>query len=96
MATATRTGRITWNRFERDFTLIKNPLVKDASFDGCQFETYGKELDFVKTIPDDRILTIVTSDTGDKLVITPGFHFVNRMGYLITDKPVEYDFWISY
>ena len=96
MGKATRTGRITWNRFERDFPLIKNPLVKDSSFDGCMFETYGKELEYVKTIPDNRILTITTSDTGDKLVITPGFHFVNRMGYLITEKPVEYDFWITY
>jgi len=96
MKRATKSGRISWGRFERDFPLIKNPIESNTGFDGCLFETYGAEDTFVRSMIDsNRVLTITDSDSGDKSVISTGYHFVNRTGYLITQRPIEYDFWIT-
>ena len=59
-----------------------------CSFGGCMYETFGEELEYVKQQPNKRIWTIVDGD-GDDLIIIAGFHFVNRLGYLITDKEWE-------
>lgn len=84
--------RITEDEFYEKFKPIKNHIDDNASFDGCMYETYDKEFEFVcqknQTSPN-HIWTIVDID-GD-LVITNGLHFVNRMGYLITEVPFEDD-----
>jgi hypothetical protein len=50
------------------------------------FDTYGPELEFVKSQPDNKIWTWVDGDNGGS-VLTTGFHFCNRIGYLITETP---------
>lgn len=70
--------------FWDEYKPIKNHLVKDASYDGCMFETYGEEKEFVAKQHHKKIWTIV--DAEGELVIIAGWHFVNRMGYLITEK----------
>ena len=55
-----------------------------CSFGGCMYETYGEEVDYVKQQPNKRIWTII--DEEDKLYIIAGYHFVNRLGYLVTDE----------
>lgn len=59
-----------------------------CSFGGCMYETFGEELDYVKTKLNKNIWTIVDNEEGD-LTIIAGFHFVNRLGYLITDEAWE-------
>ena len=59
-----------------------------CSFGGCMYETFGEELECVKKQPNNYIWTIVDTD-GDDLLVIAGFHFVNRLGYLITDEPWE-------
>ena len=49
-------------------------------------ETYGKDLDKAKLTDPNHIWTIVDGDNGLNY-ICPGFHFVNRVGYLQTLKP---------
>jgi hypothetical protein len=89
----TKTGRITWERFQRDFPLVRNHLDSNASFDGCMFETYGKELEFVQMMRGQgKVLTVL--DCDGKTIIQSGWHFVNRIGYLITKSPVQFDFWL--
>jgi hypothetical protein len=56
-----------------------------CSFGGCMYETYGEEIAYVKAQPNKRIWTIVDTD-GDDLLILAGYHFVNRLGYLITNE----------
>ena len=55
-----------------------------CSFGGCMYETYGEELEYVKAQPNKRRWTII--DEGDELFFIAGYHFVNRLGYLITDE----------
>lgn len=69
------------------FKPIQNPIESDAPFDGCMFETFGAELDYVtqyaKTNPD-HVWTIF--DVDGRQIINNGVGYVNRMGYLITEK----------
>lgn len=68
----------------------KNQLVEDASYDGCMFETYGKELEYVIKQKPEHIWTIQDGDT--MTIISSGYHLVNRIGYLITEKPIPEGF----
>ena len=83
--------------WEEQFKPIKNHLDDNASWqdengNGIMFETYGNELDFVrgKCEPNPRcIWTLMDSEEDDDCVVVEGFHFVNRIGYFITENPAE-------
>jgi hypothetical protein len=66
---------------------IQNPHDNNASFDGTMFETYGPEVEQVKAADVRCIWTLVDCDGRD--VIESGWHFVNCLGYFITEKPFE-------
>jgi len=65
-----------------------------APWSGCMYETYGEEYDYVlKQIYANRnnhIWTIMEND--DELVLVAGHSFINRMGYVITEKGWESKF----
>lgn len=67
------------------FKPVDNHLDTNAAYDGKMFETYGDELEFLKTIDPRRIWTLRDEDGGS--IITTGFGWVNRMGYFITEQP---------
>jgi hypothetical protein len=53
------------------------------------YETYGEDLEHVVSVHEKKPLhvwTLVEGDSG-KLWVAEGFHRVNRMNYLITQKP---------
>lgn len=95
---------ITEEFFDDNFKLIKNHIVGDdeASFSGQMFETYGEELEFVIEMEkENRVLTIIEGDgeeynQDDELIstitFTTGMHHVNRLGYLVLEKPYTYNF----
>lgn len=66
----------------------KNTVTENAPFDGCMYETHGKDLDFVeetyKSAPN-TVWTIVEND--ESMTILPGMHRVNRFGFFITKNP---------
>lgn len=63
---------------------ILNPIDNSHGYDGCLFETYGDERDFVikhwEKHPN-QIWTLM--DDGS---ITNGYHYVNRAGYFICQE----------
>lgn len=73
------------DKWEADYQPITNHLVPDSSWSGWMFETYGKELEFVLSQPENHIWTWTDSDEGTFL--SSGYHLVNRLGYFITEKP---------
>jgi hypothetical protein len=89
------------NHIER----LKQPIsVNDediCGFGGKCYETYGEELDYVmKMANQDRVLTIIEGDEDEIdndgeptsiWYITSGFHYVNRIGYLVTEQPLNGD-----
>ena len=76
--------------FYEKFNPVKNHIDNNASFDECMFETYGDELDYVKTLAKKNIKKIWTIlDCDGDLYIGAGLHYVNRHGYLITKEEWE-------
>jgi hypothetical protein len=69
---------------------IINHIDSNASFDngygGVMFETYGDEVEFVKSQSPDKIWMYGSGDDGGTFVWS-GWGFVNRLGYFITEVP---------
>jgi hypothetical protein len=76
---------ITLEEWDKTYKPIQNPFDPHASFDGVMFETYGKELEFVKAQRDAFIWTYIDGEDGTYII--EGFHFVNRIGYFVTAVP---------
>ena len=74
-----------WNEFESKYKPIKNHFSKDP--DEVMFETYGEELEFVKAQDPRYIWTYLQGDMSD--LVVAGYHFVNRIGYHISEVPWE-------
>lgn len=73
-----------WTRWFKKYRPVKNHLDKFACGEGFMYETFGKEVEFVKTQPEDKIWTLVDAD-GKEYIIA-GWHFVNRLGYFVTEE----------
>jgi DNA-directed RNA polymerase subunit RPC12/RpoP len=69
---------------------IVNHIDNNASFDngdgGLMFETYGDEVEFVKSQSPDKIWMYGDGDDGAGYLWS-GWGFVNRIGYFITEVP---------
>jgi hypothetical protein len=76
--------------WEAKYKPIKNHLDNDND----KFETYGEELDYVRSVYDTdprRVWTLIDGDDGN-LYIVDGYHLVNRINYFVTEKPFEGQF----
>jgi hypothetical protein len=82
------------HRFDRILTVdewmdkynpIKNHIDEGTSFDGTSFETYDEELEFVQSQNPYNIWTLVCAE--DEYYVVPGFRWVNRENYFVTEKP---------
>jgi len=82
------------HRFDRILTVdewmdkynpIKNHIDEGTSFGGASFETYDEELEFVQSQNPYNIWTLVCAE--DEYYIVPGFRWVNRENYFVTEKP---------
>lgn len=81
---------LTMEEWEATYKPISNHLDTNASFDGAMFETYGSEVEFVKSQSPDKIWMFGDGDDGG-LYIWSGWGFVNRLGYFITEVPCPPD-----
>jgi hypothetical protein len=83
---------ITELEFRTVYQPIHNHLTEYAPIDwgdgfGTMFETFGKELEFVRSQATGYVWTYLSSDGYDCVV--SGYHFVNRLGYFVTQVPVS-------
>jgi hypothetical protein len=69
---------------------ILNSIDTNASFDGMMFETYGDEVEFVKSQSPDKIWMYGDGDDGGSFIWS-GWGFVNRIGYFVTEVPCPPD-----
>ncbi len=74
-----------WDKWATKFKPIKNHLVSDPDQD--MFETYGEEVQFVCDYDPRYVWTYLQGDMCD--LIVAGYHYVNRLGYYITELPWE-------
>lgn len=66
---------------------IPNPNGSSWDYGGKTylFETYGADMEKVKQADPTHVWTML--DCDGNIYIVAGYHFVNRMGYFITQKP---------
>jgi hypothetical protein len=74
---------------------IPNHIDNNASFQiedgvGYMFETYGEEVEFVKTHDPAYIWMYGDGDDGGSYIWN-GWHIVNRIGYFVTEVPCPPD-----
>lgn len=85
-AEGTQAGLMTYEQWVQVFKPIKNHFNELAPLDGTMFETFDRELQHVRQANEDNIWTLVEGDENEWILVN-GFHFVNRVGYVITEVP---------
>lgn len=84
--------KISIEDWTEEFKPIINHFDNNASYNGCMFETYGDEEAYVKRINAENPLRVWTVlDCDGETIVGQGYHHVNRLGYLITEKGAEPD-----
>lgn len=81
-----------WDQFEEKFKPIKNHLAAgDVANNGCMFETSGPEFEYIKERDESHPGTVWTfMDDGEGgTFIGDGLHYVNRIGYIVTEVPAQ-------
>jgi hypothetical protein len=85
--------KLTWEEWVAKFKPIQNPFCSRDE-DGFMFETFGEEHQFVvdKSCEQNGNAYVWTQVSEDEYMgITDGYHYVNRMGYYVTEVPCEPD-----
>lgn len=77
---------LTYEDWIEQYRPIANTVAKYAPFDGLMFETYGTAAAAVAAADPACVWTIVDVGT-DGLWLLSGGHWVNRLGYFITERP---------
>ena len=81
---------LTFDEWCEQYKPIKNHIDTNASFDGEMFETYGDEVEFVKSQSPANVWMYGDGDDGAGYLWN-GWGFVNRIGYFITEVPCPPD-----
>ena len=84
--------QLTFDEWAAKFKPVKNHLNPGRGYDDTLFETYDEDLKYVvdKTCEQNGnayVWTLV--DDGETEAITDGYHYINRMGYFITEVPCD-------
>ena len=72
---------MTEDEFDARYTTVDNHITGKWFF-----ETYGEELDYIKSLDERYVWTYQDDDEGFPCY-TAGYHFVNRIGYIVTKQP---------
>lgn len=82
---------ISEEEFLERYRPVPNTLDNNASFDfgagGCLYETYGAELEHIRQQQQNHVWTLI--DGENATVLVSGYHLVNRIGYVLTETPVN-------
>lgn len=57
----------------------------DRGWGGTLWGSHGAELNFIRNQHENKVWTLVEVD-GEMCIVT-GFHWVNRVGYFVTENP---------
>ena len=88
---STKLIELTFDEWLETYKPITNHIDTNASFqdesgNGIMFETYGEEVEFVKSMNPNKIWMYGSGDDGGTYIWS-GWGFVNRLGYFITEVP---------
>jgi len=66
------------------FRPYRHPQAGCDVWGGIGLETFGEDLELVKSLPVTNVWTVVDGDGGDQWILA-GIHTVNRVCYLVTE-----------
>jgi len=75
--------------FYEFFRSYRHPKSSCDIWGGIGLETFGKDLELVKSLPVESVWTVVDGDDLDQWIL-PGIHMVNRICYLVTEVPHDW------
>ena len=74
-----------FEKWEEKYTALKNPNSdEDEGLSAIMFETYGEELETVRSHEPNKIWTIRDTEYG--LLLFAGFGLVDRFGYILSEQ----------
>jgi hypothetical protein len=77
-----------FDEWENKYTALKNPKSDDdEGLSAIMFETYGEELEAVRSHESNKIWTVRDTEYG--LLLTAGFGLVDRFGYILSEQSYE-------
>lgn len=82
--------KLTMDEFEEQFKPIKNPRCQDTIL----FEIYDDDIEYLKTQKTKNIWTLLDED--EKLYVTNGIRWINRLNYILTDIEWTGDVEVTY
>jgi hypothetical protein len=85
---------IEYEAWAAEYVPRKNRVTKGRPYDGCMFETFGDDIDFLvnrSKIKAEYIWTLIDCENENQYIL-PGYHIVDRVGYFITKKPWKSEF----
>jgi len=71
------------------FCPYRHPKASYDIWGGIGLETFGDDLELVKSLPATHLWTVVDGDDGDQWILT-GIHTVNRICFLVTEIPHDW------
>ncbi len=74
-----------WDEWVEKF----KPKDNHINGQGKMYDTYGEEYDYIKSLDQKYVWTYVDGDMSS--LIIAGHHWVNRIGYYVTEVPWEDD-----
>jgi len=75
--------------FYEFFRPYRHPQASCDIWGGIGLETFGDDLELVKSLPVESVWTVVDGDDANQWILT-GIHTVNRICYLITEVPHDW------
>ena len=72
--------------FYEFFVPYRHPEASHDIWGGHGLETFGVDLNLVCGLDQNHVWTVVESGCDNDLWIISGFHYVNRICYLVTEK----------
>lgn len=73
--------------FYEFFVPYRHPKTKSALWNGMGLDSCGNDFQLVRSFDDNYVWTVVDSGCNSDQWITSGIHYVNRICYLVTEKP---------
>ena len=84
--------KLTFEQWIEEYNPIMNPFTEDNPYDNTMFETFGNEIEHVvnhfNNINRKQVWTLIDAENEERWIV-PGYLYVNRLGYFITEKEWE-------
>jgi hypothetical protein len=86
MLTAKEIQALHEDAFYEHFVPYRHPNASHDIWGGDGLETFGSDMEIVKTFDSQFLWTVIDGDAGRDVWIAPGFHYVNRICHLVTKR----------